>query len=295
MPASTALAPCIGVFDSGVGGLSVLRALRRAMPAARLLYVADSRYAPYGERDEAFVIARSRRIASFLRSQGAQLLVIACNTATAAAVQTLRTDDAHWPVVGVEPGVKPAVAASRNGRIGVMATTTTLASAKFRRLLDAHSAAAQVHTQPCPGLARAIEAGDLDAPELLALIEAHCAPLRAAEVDTVVLGCTHYPFVAHHIQAALGAQVQLIDTAEAVARHTLVLGSRLVPTRAAAQHSPTRLWATGDAQRLREIAQRWLDFECDVGPLEEAPPDAASASFRVSRLHAPRDVDRLEQ
>lgn len=257
---------CIGVFDSGVGGLSVLRALRRTLPTAQLLYVADSGFAPYGERDESFVIERSRHIAGFLRAQGAQVLVIACNTATAAAIHLLRADDPQWPVVGVEPGVKPAVAASRNGRIGVMATRGTLASEKFRRLIETHGANATIVPQPCAGLARAIEGGDLDAPQLLALVETYCAPLREANVDTVVLGCTHYPFVARHIQAALGLKVQLIDTAEAVARRTQSLCAQLAPMTLATP--ATVLWSSGDVESLARIAGRWLDFECEARSLD---------------------------
>ncbi|WP_140625887.1 glutamate racemase [Methylibium rhizosphaerae] len=259
---------CIGVFDSGVGGLSVLRALRRALPSAQLLYVADSGFAPYGERDEAFVVDRSRRIARFLRAQGAQVLVIACNTATAAAVHLLRAEDPQWPVVGVEPGVKPAVAASRNGRIGVMATRGTLASDKFRRLIESHGMGATIVPQPCAGLARAIESGDLDAPPLLALIDDCCAPLREAQVDTVVLGCTHYPFASHHIQAALGPQVLLIDTAEAVARRTQSLCEQLPASGPAA--ASNLLWTTGNAEDLARIARRWLGFDCEVRPLAAA-------------------------
>lgn len=265
-PESPSPTHCIGVFDSGVGGLSVLRTLRRAMPSAQLLYVADSGFAPYGERDEAFVVERSRHIAGFLRAQGAQVLVIACNTATAAAVHLLRADDPQWPVVGVEPGVKPAVGASRNGRIGVMATRGTLASDKFRRLIETHGASATIVPQPCAGLARAIEGGDLDAPQLLSLVEAYCSPLREANVDTVVLGCTHYPFVAHCIQAALGPQVQLIDTAEAVARRTQSLCAQL-PAAASATTPPNLLWTTGDVAGLARIARRWLDFDCEVRAL----------------------------
>lgn len=265
----TTLAPCIGVFDSGVGGLSVLSALRRALPAAQLLYVADSAHAPYGERDEAFVVERSRHIAAFLRSRGAWLLVVACNTATAAAVHVLRAAYPQWPVVGVEPGVKPAVMASRNGRIGVMATSGTLASTKFSQLIAAHAKGAQVHAQACPGLARAIEEGNLDAPQLLSLVRAYCAPLRAARVDTVVLGCTHYPFITRHIQAALGPGVQLVDTAEAVAQRALALSRDLHPvdTRTSTRRAKTMLWTTADVTHLQHIARSWLDFECEVAAL----------------------------
>lgn len=267
-PTTTPHAPCIGVFDSGVGGLSVLRAVRRLLPQARLMYVADSGFAPYGEREAAFVRQRSQAIAQFLRRQGAELLVVACNTATAAAVQDLRERFAGWPIVGVEPGVKPAAAATRNGRIGVLATEGTLRSGRFQLLAQAHAAHVQLYLQPCPGLAAAIEQGDLDAPELLTTVARCCQPLRAAAVDTVVLGCTHYPFVAHHIQAALGPSVRLIDTAEAVARRTSQLLPHPTPARRQPAHDePVRLWTTGDAALLGALTRRWLDFPCRVARL----------------------------
>lgn len=149
----------VGVFDSGVGGLSVLRALHRHLPAVRLMYVADSAYAPYGERSEAEIIARTEQISDFLRANGAEVLVIACNTATAAAVHHVRQAYPNWPVVGVEPGLKPAVQLTRNGHIGVMATTGTLRSEKFQRLMAQHGNDVSVHLQACPGLAHAIEQG----------------------------------------------------------------------------------------------------------------------------------------
>ncbi len=171
-PLSTAArSTCLGIFDSGVGGLSVLRALHRAAPHTPMIYLADSANAPYGERGIDFVVQRSLRIASHLIEQGAAGLVVACNTATAAAVQSLRE---RWPeqvIVGVEPGLKPAVAASRNGRIGVLATTGTLASDKYQRLLRAQPAGIHVVPRACPGLARLIEQGDLQAVELLDAVE----------------------------------------------------------------------------------------------------------------------------
>jgi len=203
----------VGVFDSGLGGLSVLSVLRHTLPAHPLLYVADSGHAPYGERSDEFVTDRTLAVGCHLLASGAKLLVVACNTATAVAAAALRQ---RWPdvlVVGVEPAIKPAVKASATGRIGVMATPATLRSGKFQRLLEAHAGNAHIVQQPCPGLAGQIEQGDLDAPELIATVESFCAPLRAANVDTVVLGCTHYPFVRRHIQAAMGPSVELIDTA----------------------------------------------------------------------------------
>ena len=259
-PSLTAPA-CIGVFDSGVGGLSVLRALHQQLPAAPLLYVADSAHAPYGERSDAFVIERSQHVAQHLLAEGAVGIVIACNTATAAAAQQLRARWPDVPIVGVEPGLKPAVAASRSGRIGVLATPGTLASEKFRKLLHAQPAGVSVLSRPCPGLADLIEQGDLDAPSLRAAIDEHCAALKSAEVDTVVLGCTHYAFVREQIEIAMGPRVQIIDTAEAVARQAVRV---LAPLLGEAAAATTRLQTSGDAKRLSDIARAWLAFPCSV-------------------------------
>jgi glutamate racemase len=256
--------PLVGVFDSGLGGLSVLGALHAQRPGAPLLYVADSGNAPYGERTDGFVIERSLRIAGHLLDQGAGLLVMACNTATAVAARSVRERWPHIPVVGVEPAIKPAVLASPGGHIGVMATPITLRSDKFRRLLEAHGTGADILLQPCPGLAGLIEQGDLDAPALLALIEAQCRPLKDAGVDTVVLGCTHYPFVQHHIQAAMGPGVRLIDTADAVARQVSRRLEGLTPDRPSPAVAPVRLQTTGEVGHLAQVARNWLDFSCEV-------------------------------
>jgi glutamate racemase len=263
----------MGVFDSGLGGLSVLKALRAAAPWLPIEYVADSAHAPYGERDESHVLARSRAITAFLRERGARVVVVACNTATAAAVNDLRARHPDLPVVGVEPGVKPAVALSPRGRIGVLATSGTLGSERFRALLQRHAGTADLVLQACPGLARAIEGGRLDAPEILALVEQHVAPLRAAGVDTVVLGCTHYPFVADHIQAALGPAVRLVDTADAVARRALALWPAGVIDPAAAT-APVTLWSSGDPALLTQAARLWLGLEGQAHAWQEAPTTA---------------------
>ena len=252
--------PLIGVFDSGVGGLSVLKALHQQLPAHDLLYVADSGHAPYGERSDEFITERTHRIASHLLAQGANLLVIACNTATAAASASLRERWPELPIVAVEPGIKPAVALTRNGHIGVMATPATLRSDKFRRLLSAHGAGIEVHLQPCPGLAGLIEHGNGQDPALLALIHQFSQPLKRAGVDTVVLGCTHYPFVAAQIQAAFGHGVQLVDTADAVARQA----ARLLGRPDSARMRRVLLQTTGSASHLSRLARHWLPFHCDV-------------------------------
>jgi glutamate racemase len=265
-------APCVGVFDSGVGGLSVLRALHDRMPGVPLLYVGDSAHAPYGERSEQYVMDRSRRIVAHLLQQGAAGVVVACNTATAVAVRELRGEWPSVPIIGVEPGLKPALAATRNRRIGVMATPATLASAKFRTLIEAHASGATVLARPCPGLASLIEGGDLGAPALLDAIEQHAAALRAERIDTVVLGCTHYAFVSDLVQAAMGPEVHIVDTADAVARHS---AERLRSLHSAGDAPMPRLQTTGNAERLRAIACAWLPFACEVeGMVETVPPIA---------------------
>ena len=265
--------PRIGVFDSGLGGLSVMRSIRQRLPHAQLLYVADSGHAPYGERGDAYVCDRSLVIADFLYRQGAQLLVIACNTATAAAATAVRARYPDGRIVGVEPGLKPAATLTRNGRVGVMATTGTLRSERFRLLAQAHAAHLDLRLQPCTGLAAAIEAGEVDAPAVRERVSTHCAALREQDVDTVVLGCTHYPFVAHHIQAEMGPDVRLIDTSDAVARRTESLVAALaasgdpLPAHAAHPAQAAHLWTTGDLITLKGFVARWLDFPCAVDTL----------------------------
>ncbi|MGA8008180.1 MAG: glutamate racemase [Thiomonas sp.] len=239
----------IGVFDSGVGGLTVLRALREQLPGASLVYVADSTNAPYGDKSDAFILERSRQITRFLIEQGARLIVVACNTATSAAIAALRAEF-DLPFVGIEPGIKPALARSSTQRVAVMATPSTLRSAKFRALLHAHAPQAEPLLQPCPGLADAVERGDLQAPDLQQLIQQSCAAVRAAGCDTVVLGCTHYPLIADRIQAELGPHVHLLDTAEPVARQA----ARLWATESQSPAAMPQLYTNGDASVLHRMA-----------------------------------------
>jgi glutamate racemase len=208
----------IGVFDSGVGGLSVLREIRARLPAEDLVYVADSAHVPYGRRSPEFIIARSHTLAAFLIDHGAKALVIACNTATAAAAAPLRSAWPELPIIGMEPAVKPAVAATRNGVVGILATVGTLESSRFAALLDDFAQDVRVVTQPAPGLAEAVEAGELTSPETAGLVARYVTPLLDAGADTIVLGCTHYPFLAPLIASIAGPSVALIDTGAAVAR-----------------------------------------------------------------------------
>ncbi len=207
----------IAVFDSGLGGLTVLRALRERLPREDFLYFADTRFLPYGDRPEAFLRERGVVIAEALARRGAKALVIACNTATAAAAEAIRARSA-LPVVALEPGVKPAAAHTRSGVIGVLATTRTLESERFRRLVANHADGTRVVAQACPGLAEAIEAEGPEGEGVAVLLDRFVAPLAAAGADVAVLGCTHYPWVASAIAARLPTGTTVIDTGEAVAR-----------------------------------------------------------------------------
>jgi glutamate racemase len=215
----------IGIFDSGVGGLSVLRHVRAQLPHEHLIYFADSGFAPYGDKPEHVVTERVLAIGAFLVKRGAKAIVVACNTATVAAIAALRERYAGMPIVGVEPGLKPAAAASRSGLVGVLATERTLAGSKFLLLRDqvADSSGARFLLQPCHGLADQIEFGELESNETDALLRRFIAPLLAQGADTLVLGCTHYPLVQSSIERVIAATtdrpVTLIDTGEAVARH----------------------------------------------------------------------------
>ena len=217
----------IGIFDSGLGGLSILRHIRAQLPHEHLVYVADTGFAPYGDKPEHVVAERSLAVARFLVERGIKAFVVACNTATISAVTLLRERFPDMPIVGVEPGLKPAAAATRSGKVGVLATERTLAGTKFLRLRD--QVGASTHTefllQPCRGLVERIEDGD--SAGTLDLLRRYVTPLLAQGADTLVLGCTHYPLVKasiEHVVAEAGhANIALVDTGEAVARQLVRL------------------------------------------------------------------------
>lgn len=255
----------IGVFDSGVGGLSVLRALLAELPDVRFVYVADSAYAPYGERTADEVIERSQRITAQLRQEyPLDAMVVACNTATAHAIDALRLTHHDLPFVGVEPALKPAAALSQTRHIGVMATRGTLDSARFHKLqtrLEHGEHPPHFHNQPCDGLADAIERGDSEMTRTLC--EHYVGRLLAqaptdALIDTLVLGCTHYPFEAPLLQSLCGPLVRLVETGAPVARRTreVLHERRLVSAHALPE---LVLLTTGDPQALGAVADRWLN------------------------------------
>jgi glutamate racemase len=244
----------IGIFDSGVGGLSVAREIRGALPAEDLLYVADTAYCPYGDRPIEEVRERALAVGRYLQDAGAKLVVAACNTASGAALEDLRAT-LQVPVVGLEPAVKTAVAQTRARRVGVLATSGTLRSERFARLLRAHGDGVQVIPQACPGLADLIEQGHLDGEVLTSRLEELTRPLRDAGVDMVVLGCTHYAFVGAPLQRVLGAAVTLVDSAPAIARRTAQLLEQGRARRDAGEGG-IRVLTTGDPEKVAAVVQR---------------------------------------
>jgi glutamate racemase len=247
----------IGVFDSGVGGVSVLREIRRELPAEDLIYLADSAYTPYGDRPASVITERSMAMVMRLEREGVKAVVVACNTATGVAVDALRARFA-MPIVAIEPAVKPAAARTRTGVVGVLATTQTLASPRFEKLVDAHAAGVRVVTQPAPGLVERVEAGELTTGATRALVAQYVKPLLDSGADTIVLGCTHYPFLGAVIQEVAGPAVAVIDPAVAVARE---LRRRLEAHDLLAPHTRAgteRFWTTGPPEQSQAvIAQLW--------------------------------------
>lgn len=234
----------IGVFDSGLGGLSVLAAIARALPQADLTYFADTAHVPYGDKHDDFIRGRVLTIGRHLVDQGCRMLVVACNTATAHAVTELRHAHPGIPVVGIEPGVKPAAQSTRSGRIAVLVTEATARSERLKQLVRIHAAQVAVHVQPCPGWATRVETLNLDGAEFAAEIRAKVMPLLDAGVDRVVLGCTHYAFLIPVIEPLVRGRAELVDVAEAVARQVVRLGGEREG------HARLRLLASARPERL---------------------------------------------
>lgn len=249
----------IGVFDSGLGGLSVLAAIGHELPKANLVYLADTAHLPYGDKPDSFITRRVLAIGSHLAERGCRLIVVACNTATTTAIQALRDHLPAIPVVGVEPGVKPAAQGSRSGRIAVLATETTARSKRLAQLIENHAGHVQVTVVPCPGWATHVETLQPDTPDFRAEVAGKIGPLLDAGVDRLVLGCTHYAFLAPIIEPLLGSRAKLVDVAAAVARQVL----RVQSDNYAAGHlellatsSPERLAAALPALGLHALARR---------------------------------------
>ncbi|KVF15307.1 glutamate racemase [Burkholderia cepacia] len=274
---STTAAP-IGIFDSGLGGLSVLRAARAQLPDESFIYVADSHHAPYGPRDEAFITERTLAIGEWLAREGAKALVIACNTATARAIAAIR-EHLPMPLVGVEPGIKPAVAVSASGVAGVLATQSTLNSPRFQALLDRYGAGRRFICQPGHGLVEAIERGDTNSPALRALLDSYLQPMLDDGADTLVLGCTHYPFFTETIRDLVGDRLTIVDTSDAIARQLArILDERNLRAPAGTRAAPPRFCSTSDGRQLQVLASTLLGLAAPVESVTISSPNARACA-----------------
>ncbi|MBR8303772.1 glutamate racemase [Burkholderia dolosa] len=272
--AATHAAAPIGIFDSGLGGLSVLRAVRAHLPGESFIYVADARYVPYGERDDAFITERTIAIGEWLVGQRAKALVIACNTATAQSIAAAR-ERLAIPVVGVEPGIKPAVQQSASGVAGVLATQSTLRSARFQALLERHGAGCRFICQPGHGLVQAIERGDTGSPALRALLADYLHRMLDEGADTVVLGCTHYPFLIATIRDIVGDRLSIVDTSDAIARQLVrVLDQHDLRAPNDTRVAPPRFCSTGEGRQLQALASTLLALDAPVESILVPSPNA---------------------
>ncbi len=257
----------IGIFDSGVGGLSVWRAIRALLPAEDLIYVADQAHVPYGPRRLEEVRDFSLGITRFLLSAGAKIIVIACNTASAAALRELRQLYPAVPFVGMEPAVKPAAERTQTGVVGVLATPATFQGALYASVVERFAADVRLLQHTCPGLVQQIEAGALHAPETRAILEQALTPMLAAGIDTVVLGCTHYPFVIPLIEEVTKGRARVIDPAPAIARQV----KRVLAARNALQPvgrmGKAQFYSTASTGQLASLLPQLLGFSAPVRPL----------------------------
>ena len=256
----------IGVFDSGVGGLSILKSIHELLPAEQLLYVADSAHAPYGPKGDAFIQERCETIMQFFLRHEVKAVVLACNTATAAAIALLR-QKYSLPLVGVEPAIKPAAAQSRSGVVGVLATSGTIASDKFMSLQNQFAAQVKIITRACPGLVELIEQVTPDERAIKKLLQEFIAPMLAAGADTLVLGCTHYSLIRELIQQVAGNDVLIMDAGSAVAKE---LQRRLEGVGAVGTSSgkaEIRFFTSGDVAYQQVLLQKYWPYLLTVEPL----------------------------
>lgn len=253
----------IGIFDSGVGGLSVLRHIQQFSPYERLIYFADQRHVPYGSRSLAEIRQFSEEITRFLLTKGVKIIVVACNTATAAALRSLRETFPQVPFVGMEPAVKPAALTTRSGKVGVLATENTFASPRYAQLMSRFAQNVEVIEDPCRGLVALIESGQFDGLETERLLRRVLNPMLNKGIDTLVLGCTHYPFVRPLIEQIVveeagGMPVTIIDPAPAVARQTRkILADRKISA-LAVQQGAVQLLTSANAHPLAELSAQSL-------------------------------------
>ena len=284
--ATLSLQGAIGVFDSGVGGLSVLREIVRQIPQQPVLYFADTGHVPYGDREASEIRSFAQAITAFLVEQGARVVVVACNTASAVALYPLR-DRFDLPIVGMEPAVKPAAERTHSQQIGVIATQATFQGQLFARLVERFAQGARIHTQVCPGLVEQVEAGQIDDPETEALLRDYLSPMLEAGIDSLVLGCTHYAFLRPTIERIVGPEVAVIDPAPAVARQTARVWAQLDETEHRALVSgQVTYFVSGDPVTFQTLARHLTGIPGAVVPVQwvggtprlAAPPQRVKSS-----------------
>jgi glutamate racemase len=255
----------LGAFDSGVGGLSVLLEIRRLLPAEDLIYLADSAHCPYGVKPVEDIRKRSLEVTDFLVSLGVKSVIVACNSACVAGLDQLRAKYRQLPIIGVEPAIKPAHDLTRNGKIGVLATKLTLNGERFSILVERYATGIEVYTQPAPGLVEIVESGAIQTPETEKLLSEYLQPLLAKGIDTLVLGCTHYPFLRPLAQKICGPGVTILDTGLAVAKQTERV---LKLTALATSHTGTgkeTFYTSGDPDVVAAVIRKlWGDPQLQV-------------------------------
>ena len=255
----------VGIFDSGVGGLSVLREIQATLPAESVCYVADSANAPWGDKPPGFVRRRGLEIARFLVGQGVKAIVIGSNTGTAGSAEALRAS-LSIPVVGIEPGIKPAVSVTRSGVVGAIVPAAVSESDRLASLLDRFGGDVTVMIQPVPGVVEHVEQGDLDGPELRSLVEGYVRPMLDAGADAIVLGSTHYVFLKPLLSDIAGPEVTLVETGAAVARQLArVLDERGMHAERA--HGTEKFWTSGDPVKAQRVISALLGRAVSVEKL----------------------------
>jgi glutamate racemase len=257
----------IGIFDSGVGGLSVLKVVRELLPGEDLIYLADQDNVPYGSRSLEEVQGLSVGITRYLLEEGAKLIVVACNTASAAALHHLRQEFPQVPFVGMEPAVKPAAEHTRSGVVGVLATPATFQGELYASVIERFAVGVEVLQDTCPGLVMEIDAGYLDTPQVYAILERALKPMQARGIDTVVLGCTHFPFVIPTINEIVGPQVRVIDPSPAIARQVERLLDGHGLRNAEAIMGQRQYFTTGDPEKMGILLPRLTGKSAEVGKL----------------------------
>ncbi len=257
----------IGIFDSGVGGLSVLRSIREQMPNEDVIYFGDQSHVPYGPRSMEQIQNFSEGITRFLLSHSSKIIVVACNTASAAALKYLRETFSDVQFVGMEPAVKPAAEKTQTGKVGVLATPATFQGALYASVVERFGSGVELFQHTCPGLVSQIEAGELDSPKTLAILEDALFPMLKKNIDTVVLGCTHYPFVIPLIERIVGENVRVIDPAPSVARQVkrlLEAGGLADPSTAIGD---VQIYTSGDVKIVESVLPKLLNEAASVNLL----------------------------